>query len=111
MSDNVPSSMFAGGGPTENYDFHFRALVMKLFMDYLGIEEIKKYFFVCDLPKRLSTDPRKLRSEILTYVNDEGILDEWMEKPRILRRLLEEIGRTDLSIRVQELVGIYIISQ
>lgn len=104
MSDNVPSSTYADG-PTEKYDFEFRALVMQLFMDHLGIEEIEKYFFLGNLPKRLKDEPKKLRSEILTYVNDEGNLDEWMEKPRILRKILETIGRKDLSLEVQNLVG------
>ena len=105
MSDyDVPSSEYDGDSVAE-YDCRFRALVTQIFMDGLMIEDIEKYCFLGNLPEILKNKPEKLRSEILTYVKHEGLLDEWVEKPRILRRILEEINRKDLSIKVQKLVG------
>ena len=104
MSDYVPPSAY-DGDPMIEYDYRFRVLIMRLFMDDLEIEQIEKYWFLGDLPERLKDDPNKVRSETLTYVKHEGMLEEWAEKPRILRRILEDIGRMDLSAKVQKLVG------
>ena len=93
--------------PPSAYNSKFRALVMHLFMDDLGIEQIDKYFFLNNLPEKLKDDPKKVRTEILTYVQHEGLLDEWAEKPRILRKILEDVGRTDLSTKVQKFLGKY----
>lgn len=90
---------------TQSYDYKFRVLVMHLFMDDLGLEEIEKYFFIGGLPCKVKDDPTKLRSEILTYIRHEGLLDEWTEKPRILRRLLKDLGRMDLANKVQVFTG------
>ena len=104
MSDYVPPSTY-GIDLMKEYDYLFRVFVMDLFMDDLGIEQIEKYFFLGDLPEKLKDDPRKVRSEILTYVKHEGLLEEWSEKPRLLNRILQDIGRTDLSLKLQKLVG------
>ena len=74
-------------------------------MDELSLPQIDKYFFVYKLPERLKDHGRDgLRSQLLTYVNEQ-LLDGWRKTPRILQDVLQELGRIDLSIKVQELVG------
>ena len=89
----------------DSYKHQFRVLVSELIMDELSLPQIDKYFFVYKLPERLKDYGRDgLRSQLLTYV-DEQLLDGWRKTPRILQDVLQELGRTDLSIKVQELVG------
>ena len=78
---------------------------MNLVMDDLSLQQIDKYFFVYKLPERLKDRGRDgLRSELLAYINEQ-LLDEWRKTPRALQDVLETLGRTDLSTKVQELVG------
>ena len=87
------------------YEHKFRVLVMNLVMDDLSLQQIDKYFFVYKLPERLKDHGRDgLRSELLAYINEQ-LLDVWRKTPRALQDVLEMLGRTDLSTKVQELVG------
>jgi radical SAM superfamily enzyme YgiQ (UPF0313 family) len=88
-----------------DYEHQFRVLVMQLIMDDLSLKQIDKYFFVYKPPERLKDHGReRLRSELLAFVNEQ-LLDEWRKTPRILREVLQTLGRSDLSTKVQELVG------
>ena len=89
----------------DSYKHQFRVLVSKLIIDELSLPQIDKYLFVYKLPERLKDHGRDgLRSQLLTYVNEQ-LLDGWRKTPRILQDVLQELGRVDLSIKVQELVG------
>lgn len=106
MSDNVPRSSYAGC-PTDSYDHEFRVLVTHLFMDDLTLAQIEKFFFIYELPERLRDNgPSNLRCEVLTYVRHQLLIDAWSETPSDLQKLLKELGRVDLSAKVQAaLVG------
>ena len=87
------------------YEHKFRVLVSELVMDHLSLKQIDKYFFVYKLPERLKDRGRDgLRSEVLAYINEQ-LLDEWSKTPSALKEVLETLGRPDLSVKVQELVG------
>ncbi len=74
-------------------------------MDDLSLEQIDRYFFVYKPPERLKDHGReRLRSELLAFINEQ-LLDEWRKTPRILREVLQTLGRGDLSTKVHELVG------
>lgn len=79
---------------------------MHLFLDDLSLGQVEKVFFICKMPQRLKDDERaqKFRFEVLTYV-EQQLLDDWIQSPNILQNILEEVGRTDMSKKVQELVG------
>ena len=68
------------------------------------MEEIEKFFFVYDLPARLRDTPGKLRSEVLTYVQYQGLVDQWNKNPGALKQLLGELGRANLAAKVQEFI-------
>ena len=79
---------------------------MHLFLDDLSLGQVEKVFFICKMPQRLKDDgtARNFRFEVLTYVEHQ-LLDEWIQTPNILQNILEEVGRTDMSKRVQDLAG------
>lgn len=78
---------------------------MQLFMDHLAIEELEKFFFVYKLPSRLKDTPHKLRAEVLTHLEKCGMVDAWMNAPDELRQVLRnELGRTDLALKIDDFV-------
>ena len=104
MSDYVPPTSYAGS-PTDEYGHRFRALVMNLFMNNLKMNEVEMVFFLFKMPERLRDHgAAKFRFEVLTHV-DNQLMEDWIQTPTLLQDLLKEIDRTDLSNRVQELVG------
>lgn len=91
---------------TRSYEYQFRVLVMRLFMDLLSLDQIERFFFIFKLPQRLKDHGReRLRSEVLTYIDEVQLLDTWGKIPRALQDVLEELGCPSLAIKVQELVG------
>jgi hypothetical protein len=113
MSDHLESSSYADcfGVATNKIDtgsfkYKFRVFVMQLFMDLLSLDQIESFFFVYKLPQRLRDHGReRLRSEVLTYIDEVQLLDTWRNTPRTLQDVLKELGRPDLAIKVQMLVG------
>lgn len=75
---------------------------MQLFMDDLTMEEIEKFFFVYDLPARLKDTPNRLRSEVLTFVEHKGMMDQWVREPGSLQQMLRDLGRANLAGKVEE---------
>ena len=113
MSDNLQPTRYAECfldntklcKSTKTYRHQFRVLVMELFMDYLSMDQIHKFFFVYELPARLKDRGNSmLRTELLTYI-DEQLLDTWRKTPSELQEVLKTLGRSDLSTKVHELVG------
>ena len=103
MSDNIPPSMYSIF-PNDQFAELFRRRVMHLFMDDLELEQVEKLFFICKMPQRLRDKEDKFRFEVLTYA-EQQLLDEWIQTPSLLQNLLEEVGRTDMSVKIQKLVG------
>jgi hypothetical protein len=90
---------------TGSFKYKFRVFVMQLFMDLLSLDQIESFFFVYKLPQRLRDHGReRLRSEVLTYIDEVHLLDTWRNTPRTLQDVLNELGRPDLAIEVQKLV-------
>ena len=85
-----------------SFHHQFRVLIMQLFMDDLTMEEIEKFFFVYDLPARLKDTSGKLRSEVLTFVEHQGMMEQWVSEPGTLQQLLRDLGRANLAAKVEE---------
>ena len=113
MSDHLESSSYADcfGVATEkignrSYEYQFRVLVVRLFMDLLSLDQIESFFFIYELPQRLRDHGReRLRPEVLRYIGEVQLLDTWRKTPRALQDVLEELGCSSLAIKVQEFVG------
>ena len=112
MSEPVPPSAYkdvpgALAPEKDNFKCQFRLLLMRVFMDNLGKEQVLKFHFLCEMPEKLRDHEANLtdfRFEILKYVQHQ-LMHEWSQTPSSLQALLVDVGRTDLSLQLEELVG------
>ena len=111
MSDNVSPSAYNAPGAlapeSDNFNCQFRLLLMRVFMDNLGKEQVLKFHFLCRMPEKLrdhEANSSEFRFEILKYVEHQ-LMHEWTRTPSSLQTLLVDVGRTDLSLELGQLVG------